>query len=42
MLRPGFVEEWNSLDAQASGLPEGAALQGERHGLGRLQAVYEL
>ncbi len=42
MLRPGFVEEWNSLDALAAGFAKVLAGQGECDALGQLQAIHEL
>ena len=42
MLRPGFVEEWNSLDALAAGFQKVLLVQGECHRFGGLQAVHQL
>ena len=42
LLRPGFVEEWNSLDCAGLGICQGSAEQGQRNAFGELQAVHDL
>ncbi len=42
MLRPGFVEEWNSLDAMAAGFAKVLLAKENAVPLGQLQAFHQL